>query len=152
MRAHPAQGGLKENDMATHDTRPNGVHGAAIDAPRDRRPGVPKETPPHPAGAAHWDEPEPQRDPGYVLKRKNLEKLTPVFGTAVPPRGVSGMIRRAAFRIPEYKTSHWFLLLLADRVDAMEHGSRRWMIALPLVALGGAAVVATRSRRRRWFR
>ncbi len=138
--------------MATIDTRPNGVYGAAIDAPRDRRPGVPKETAPHPAGAAHWAEPEDQRAPGWVLKRKNLSRMTPVFGTAVPPRGVSGAMRRAAYRVPEYDTTHWFLLLVADRVDAMEHGSRRWMLALPVALVGGAAVVARLARRRRFFR
>jgi len=98
------------------------------------------ETDPHPAGAAHWNEPERMPDPGdQVLKRKNLDEMTPVFSTANPPRGISGQMRRFAYQIPEYKTSHWLLLLLADRIDAMEHGGRRWMLPLGLLFLGGAA-------------
>ena len=68
------------------------VPGAGIDADPERRPGVPMEAdPPRPVGAAHWKQPERQPDPGYVLKRKGLSQLTPVFGTAV---------RRAASRVP----------------------------------------------------
>lgn len=136
--------------MAT-DTRPNGVRGPAIDAPRERRPGVPMEEKPHHIGAAHWDMPERQQDPGYVLKREDLDELTPVFGTASPPRGISGMMRRAAYKIPEHHTTHWFMLLAADRVDAIEHGWRRWMIPAMLLGVAGPAVafVVLRGRRRR---
>ena len=110
-----------------------------IDATRDRRPGVPMETiPPHPVGAAHWREPERQADPGWVLKRESLPELTPVFGTSIPPRGISGAMRRAAYRIPDHHTSHWLVLLLADRVDALEHGSMRWVPASLALAVGGA--------------
>lgn len=50
------------------------------------------------------------------------EMLTPVFRTAQPPRGVSGAIRRIAYaRYSEARAAHWLLLVLADRVDALEH-------------------------------
>jgi hypothetical protein len=78
------------------------------------------ETEPRPVGSAHWSVPERQKDPGNVLKRKGLAELTPVFGTSVPPRGLSGVIRRAAYKLPEHYTTHWFLLLLSDRIDALE--------------------------------
>ena len=97
------------------------VPGAGIDADDARRPGVPMEAKvPHPMGSAHWKVPEQQPDPGNILKRKGLPGLTPVFGTTLPPRGLSGWMRRAAYEIPEHKTSHWFVLLLADRVAAVE--------------------------------
>jgi hypothetical protein len=50
--------------------------------------------------------------------------LTPVFGTAQPPRGPSGVLRRAAYRIPEHRALHWLLLVVADRVDVAQHGFR----------------------------
>src|SRR5690606_1996769 len=46
--------------------------------------------------------------------------LTPVFGTACPPRGFSGLIRRYAYRFGESRLLHWALLMLADRVDVEE--------------------------------
>ena len=87
--------------MSAHTTSGSEVLlGGAVDASPEARPGVPMEwDPPHPAGAAHWREPERQPDPGHVLKRKGLDRLTPVFGTATPPRGLSGVLRRAAYAI-----------------------------------------------------
>ncbi len=121
--------------------------GRAVDESPDRRPGVPMEyDPPHAIGAAHWTEPARQPDPGWVLKRKGLDQLTPVFGTAVPPRGLSGALRRAAYRIADHENAHWMLLLLADRVDALEHHPQRLLrLALPLIA--GAFVLARLRRR-----
>ena len=125
-----------------------GSRGAGIDSDRERRPGVPMETtPPHPMGAAHWSEPERQPDPGTVLKRKDLDQLTPVFGTAVPPKGVSGLMRRAAYEIPEHRVSHWFVLLLADRVDAMEHRLKRVLPFAAPVLLGAFALYSILRRR-----
>ncbi len=43
-----------------------------------------------------------------------------VYGTTVPPAGLSGMIRRAAFRYSENRYRHWLPLLLADRVQVVE--------------------------------
>lgn len=62
-------------------------------------------------------------------------------------------MRRAAFEIPEHKTSHWLTLLLADRVDVLEHDLGRVApVALGLAALAGAtALVLARPRRRGWL-
>jgi hypothetical protein len=43
-----------------------------------------------------------------------------VFGTSTPPSGLSGVLRRYAYRYSEATTSHWVLLVLADRVNAVE--------------------------------
>jgi hypothetical protein len=79
---------------------------------------------------------------------------TPVFGTAQPPQGISGLVRRRAYAIPEHRVRHWMLLLLADRLDLLEYrlggGSRPLAIAALAggVALGlGALGVWRRSRR-----
>jgi hypothetical protein len=125
----------------------------AVDSKKEKRPGVPMELdPPRPAGNAHWVEPERQPERAGILKRKGLVDMTPVFGTAVPPRGLSGIMRRAAYHIPEHRTSHWLWLLLADRVDAIEHGyARRWLWAVPAVAAGAIALAMYGRRRRSRF-
>jgi len=62
----------------------------------------------------------------------------------MPP---SGLMRRAAYRIPEHHTSHWFVLLAADRVDALEYRVRKALpFALPAAALGAAVVAIARWR------
>ena len=64
-----------------------------------------------------------------------------------------GVMRRAAYEIPEHHTMHWMILLLADRVDSIEHRVLRILpFALPLAVAGAAALAVTRRRRRRsWF-
>ncbi|KUI35133.1 hypothetical protein AU195_09515 [Mycobacterium sp. IS-1496] len=92
--------------------------GADLD-PADR-PSVPKLRS-EPTGA-HWDFPE--RQPETWPRERSIEHefLTPVFGTSAPPRGLSGAIRKYAYaEHSEGKAAHWLLLILADRVDAVEH-------------------------------
>jgi hypothetical protein len=81
---------------------------------------------------------EQQQSDRRVLVGVDVGRLTPVFGTAQPPRGLSGLIRRAGYRIPEHKAGRWLLLLLGDRVDVWESrlARRRW------TALGVAAIAA----------
>lgn len=43
-----------------------------------------------------------------------------VFGTTVPPSGLSGMIRRYAFKNSEDRYRHWIPLILADRINVWE--------------------------------
>lgn len=94
--------------------------GADLD-PADR-PSVPREQF-LPTGA-HWTMPEDQQpQPGQAERERSIEhaRLTPVYGTSVPLRGLSGMIRRHAYRrYSEARAAHWLLLLGADRVDAVE--------------------------------
>ena len=61
--------------------------------------------------------------------------------------GLSGAIRRLAYRYPDHHLRHWSLLLLGDRVDAW--GTRSWRflrVAVPGVAvlLAARAVLARR--------
>ncbi|MCW2616573.1 MAG: hypothetical protein JWN08_3567 [Frankiales bacterium] len=68
---------------------------------------------------AHWEFPE--RQPEKWPRERSVEHqfLTPVFGTAQPPRGVAGALRRLSYaRFSEARAAHWLLLLAADRVDA----------------------------------
>jgi hypothetical protein len=87
--------------------------------PRDR-PSVPREQPGIETGA-HWDFPE--RQPEKQPRERSIEHefLTPVFGTAVPLKGLSGAMRRYAYKkYSEGRAAHWLILVAADRVDAWE--------------------------------
>lgn len=112
----------------------------AVDADPARRPGVPEEAPPHPAPGAHWQTPVRQQAGSEVhLHRVGLPRLTPVFGTAQPPRGLSGVMRRFAYTFPDHRARHWMLLLAADRVDVLEDRIGAALDA-PLRAVGLDAV------------
>lgn len=63
---------------------------------------------------------EQQVPRGKVHKSTEHGRLTPVFGNACPPRGLSGLIRDFAYSFSEGKMSHWILLIAADRVDMVE--------------------------------
>ncbi|HEY0031125.1 MAG TPA: hypothetical protein VGC65_10235 [Bacteroidia bacterium] len=55
-----------------------------------------------------------------VLHSNERPNVTAVFGTAVPPSGLSGRIRRYAFKHSESSYLHWLPLFLADRVNVVE--------------------------------
>lgn len=67
-----------------------------------------------------WDRPTLQVEDVEVLKSIERPSLPAVFGTSVPPSGLSGLIRRYAFRYSESHYGHWLPLLLADRVNSVE--------------------------------
>lgn len=119
-----------------------------IDLPLENRPGVPYETAPRPLPGAHWIAPVRQVPHVTVLHRAGLARLTPVFGTASPPHGISGKLRRIAYDIPEYRARHWMLLLFADRVDVIESDPVGFVKrALPVAAIAlaiGAGIAALR--------
>src|SRR3954462_10872566 len=82
------------------------------------RPSFPKEV--LQDTGAHWDFPERQQPRGVREKSTEHKFLTPVFGTAQPLRGLSGVIRRYAYTFSEGRTAHWLLLIVGDRVDILE--------------------------------
>ena len=110
-----------------------------VDLPPERRPGVPMDADPARAEGAHWQRPERQAGEERKLHRAGLDRPTPVFGTAQPPRGASGLLRRAAYEIPEHRARHWMVLMLADRVDVMEDRLGP-VLAAPLDRAGMGAV------------
>lgn len=76
-------------------------------------------------------------------------KPTPVFGTSCPPRGLSGIIRTAAYRVPDHLPRKWLLLLLADRVEATGPRLRRLLTYGAPVLLAGLASLGGAAKRRR---
>ncbi len=61
--------------------------------------------------------------------------------TVFPPKGLSGVIRRTAYRLPETHARHWMTLLLADRVELWEHRIARLVKLVAVVPMGIADVL-----------
>jgi hypothetical protein len=104
--------------------------GADLD-PQDR-PSVPKLQYREDLTGARWEFPE--RQPETFPRERSVEHkfLTPVFGTAQPLAGLSGVIRKYSYaRFSEARLAHWLLLVLADRVDAAEHHVRSFASLRP---------------------
>lgn len=55
-----------------------------------------------------------------VLHSNERPSMTTVFGTSSPPSGVSGALRRYAFKYSEGSAAHWMTLILADRINSVE--------------------------------
>ena len=68
----------------------------------------------------HWVRPPLQLQEIEVLHSNERPNLSAVFGTSTPPSGLSGSIRRYAFKYSENSYGHWLPLLLADRVNVVE--------------------------------
>lgn len=104
--------------------------GADLD-PADRPSGARREVPDISTGA-HWDFPERQDEPWPRERSIEHLMLPPVFGTSCPPRGLSGALRKLAYRRwSEARAAHWLVLLAADRVDAVESHVRSFATLRP---------------------
>ncbi len=107
----PVQMRTMQTTQATRDT---------VDTKPVRGPGVPEEREPTPVGHAHWGSPPKQLPRAEVIRDATRHDLTATFGSSPPPRLLSGVVRRAAYRIPDYRVGRWLFLLIADRIDAVE--------------------------------
>ena len=70
--------------------------------------------------SGEWARPAQQQPDVELLMSVEHKQLPAVFGTSVPPKWVSGMMRRTAFRWSESNWMHWMLLMGADRVNMVE--------------------------------
>jgi hypothetical protein len=112
---------VERTEPQAHQRKPpEGIQGWGADLDPQARPAFPKERTPPRFVNVHWDELEHQPKGVRVFHSNERPGLTPVFGTAQPPRGLSGMIRSGAFRYSENDLRHWLMLLFADRVDVVE--------------------------------
>jgi hypothetical protein len=96
------------------------IPGWGVDMNPADRPALPKEALNLQATGAHWQFPERQPEKWPRERSNEHSMLPPVFGTVCPPKGLSGVIRRYAFRFSEGRARHWLLLMGADRVDVIE--------------------------------
>ena len=97
------------------------IIGWGVDADPNNEPTYPMK---HYTGAdhqrLHWERPPLQAVTVEVLTSTERPNLTAVFGTSSPPSGLSGILRRYAFKSSESEYGHWLPLLLADRINVVE--------------------------------
>ncbi|HEX8769478.1 MAG TPA: hypothetical protein VF711_01775, partial [Acidimicrobiales bacterium] len=108
------------------------IPGWGVDLDPNDRPSVAREQFDPGLSGAHWDFPE--RQPEKWPRERSIEHkfLTPVFGTSCPPKGVSGMMRKYAYkRFSEGRAAHWLILVTADRVDSVGSHLRSFLTAHP---------------------
>ena len=68
----------------------------------------------------NWQRPTRQETDVEILQSIEHKTRPSVVGTSTPPRWLSGMIRRFAFRYSESNWWHWLLLMGADRINVVE--------------------------------
>ena len=97
------------------------INGWGIDADHENEPTYPmKNYTGVDRKRSNWQRPVLQESDTEILMSTERPMLPAVYGTILPPKGLSGVIRRFAFRYSENKYRHWLPLLIADRVDAIE--------------------------------
>ncbi len=107
-------------DMAM-DRPANPVHGWGIDADPKNDPTYPMRHRDIPEKHDYsWQRPVQQTGDTEVLHSIERPSLSSVYGTSAPPTGLSGMLRRQAFKSSEGTYGHWLMLVMADRVNALE--------------------------------
>lgn len=112
---------VEKTDPAARQNRQRpDVPGWGADLDPAQRPAVPMERTPPRLPHVHWDEPEHQHSDVQVFHSSERPGLTPVYGTTVPPSGLSGQLRSLAFRYSENDVRHWLMLLGADRINVVE--------------------------------
>ena len=100
---------------------PSTVVGWGVDADRENDPTYPYRDRSQDEGLTKdWRRPAQQDSDVEILQSIEHIRRPAVFGTSTPPRGLSGMIRRAAFRWSESNWLHWLMLMGADRINVVE--------------------------------
>ncbi|MFN3815117.1 hypothetical protein [Brevundimonas sp.] len=131
---------LAAADKSTTRIDPNTVPGWGVDADPENDPTWPmRDRSGDDDRGMNWVRPPLQDVDMEILRSVEHPRLTAVVGTSAPPQGLSGAIRRTAFRFSESQWGHWLLLLLADRVNSGEgllQDLRRGRLPNPLVEMG----------------
>ena len=99
---------------------PSQIKGWGVDADSRNDPTYPYRDRSADDHSGHWQRPTQQQPQVELLQSVEHKWLPAVFGSASPPRGISGSMRRLAFRWSESNWAHWLLLMGADRVDMVE--------------------------------
>ncbi|MBJ7324220.1 hypothetical protein HQO38_17355 [Rhodococcus fascians] len=107
------------------------IPGWGVDLDPADRPAYPRERFDPDSTGAHWTMPDQQ--PGWEGRERSIEheRVTPVFGTSAPLHGMSGIVRRFAYRYSEGRAAHWLILLAGDRVDSVTAHLRSFVTAGP---------------------
>ncbi len=106
--------------MATLIIDPESVPGWGVDADPKNDPTYPYRRRENDDHKGEWPRPPAQESEVEILQSIEHVRRPAVFGTSTPPSGLSGAIRRGAFRWSESNWMHWLLLMGADRVNVVE--------------------------------
>lgn len=96
------------------------IIGWGVDADPDNDPTYPIRDRSADDHSGQWPRPARQEPEVELLQSVEHKQLPAVFGTASPPKWISGRMRRAAFRWSESHWAHWMTLMAADRVNMVE--------------------------------
>jgi len=107
------------NDNIDH--RVKDIPGWGMDADPENDPTYPMK---HFNGADHerlnYEKAPQQRQDIEIFHSIERPNITRVFGTSTPPWGLSGAVRRYAYKFSEATATHWMTLVLADRIDVIQ--------------------------------
>jgi hypothetical protein len=107
--------------MENNDPDYRNINGWGIDADPRNEPTYPmKKYTGDDHNRLNYERPPLQPVDVEILHSNERPNVSAVFGTSNPPKGLSGAIRRFAFRYSENQYRHWLPLLLADRVNVFE--------------------------------
>ncbi len=97
------------------------IKGWGIDADPENEPTYPmKKYTGDDHNRLNYERPPLQEVYEEILHSNERINLTAVFGTPLPPTGLSGAVRRFAFKYSEGKWAHWLALIFADRINVVE--------------------------------
>ena len=100
---------------------PSQIKGWGVDANPKNDPTYPMKTRNNGEHAGYtWERPTQQQTDIEILHSNERPNVSATFGTSTPPAGLSGMIRRDAFKYSENSYGHWLPLMLADRIGMVE--------------------------------
>jgi hypothetical protein len=112
---------IDKNQKIAIADRYKDIEGWGFDANPENDPTYPMK---NYTGADHerlsYQKPLQQAHTVEILQSNERPEITRVFGTSSPPAGLSGKLRRYAFKYSEGHGLHWLTLLLADRVNEIE--------------------------------
>jgi hypothetical protein len=114
--AVPARGHSTEHVPADFRT----INGWGADLDPANRPSFPKELP-STVTTVRGEVREWQQPTHRIHVSNEHPDLTPAFGDSCPPKGLSGLLRDYAYEYGEGANRRWLTLMLADRIDIIEH-------------------------------
>lgn len=110
-----------ERATAMSPIDPETVVGWGVDADANNDPTYPmRDRAQDDSPGMNWTRPPLQQPTVEVLRSIEHNRLPAAVGTSSPPKGLSGSVRRYAFRYSESQWAHWLLLILADRINVVE--------------------------------
>ncbi len=118
LQTLPSKTDVVETSATAIDT--SKIIGWGVDADPENDPTYPYRERSADDHSGQWKRPARQEPEVELLQSVEHKQLPAVFGTSAPPKWVSGMMRRAAFRWSESHWAHWMLLMGADRVNMVE--------------------------------